>query len=69
MWNDPIVEETRKHRDEYAALFNYDLKAMFLDLKGKEKQHRARVVSFDRADVLEKSRGEKKKESEQVLLP
>lgn len=28
MWNDPIVEETRKIRDEIAARFNYDVEAM-----------------------------------------
>lgn len=46
-WSDPIVEETRKYRDEYASSFNYNLKAMFLDLKEKEKRHIERVVSFD----------------------
>jgi len=46
-WNDPIVEETRKLRDEYASSFNYNLKAMFLDLKRKEERHITRVVSFD----------------------
>jgi len=28
MWNDPIVEETRKIRDELAAKFNYDVQAL-----------------------------------------
>jgi hypothetical protein len=28
MWNDPIVEETRKIRDELAARFNYDVQAL-----------------------------------------
>lgn len=28
MWNDPIVEETRKIRDEIAARFNYDVQAL-----------------------------------------
>lgn len=28
MWNDPIVEETRKLRDEIAARFNYDVEAL-----------------------------------------
>lgn len=28
MWNDPIVEETRKSRDEIAARFNYDVGAL-----------------------------------------
>ena len=28
MWNDPVVEETRKIRDEIAARFNYDVEAL-----------------------------------------
>lgn len=28
MWNDPIVEETRRIRDELAARFNYDVRAL-----------------------------------------
>ena len=32
MYNDPIVEQTRKLRDEYAARFNYDLDAICQDL-------------------------------------
>ncbi len=38
MTQDPIVEEVRKRRDEYARQFNYDLRAMFLDLKEKQEQ-------------------------------
>ena len=33
MWRDTIVDETRKARDEYAARFNYDLEAIYRDLK------------------------------------
>ena len=33
MWNDPIVEETRRLRDEYASKFNYNIHAMVEDLK------------------------------------
>ena len=36
MRNDEIVEEVRKVRDEYAALFNYDLEAIFKDIKQQE---------------------------------
>jgi hypothetical protein len=36
--NDPIVEEIRKIRDEHAARFNYDLDAIFLDIKESEKE-------------------------------
>ena len=33
MWIDPIVEETRRIRDEHARQFNYDLTAICADLK------------------------------------
>ena len=36
--NDPIVDEVRRIRDEYAARFNYDLDLMFLDIKKREKE-------------------------------
>ena len=46
MWTDTIVEETRKARDEYAAKFNYDLDAMYEDLKNREQQNKERLVSL-----------------------
>jgi hypothetical protein len=46
MWNDPIVEETRRLRDEYAAQFDYDLEALVRDLKEQERQGGREVVSF-----------------------
>ena len=46
MWKDPIVEEIRKHRDEYASKFNYDLKAMFQDLQEREQQSGRMVVTL-----------------------
>ncbi len=39
MWKDPIIEELHQIRQEYAKEFNYDLKAMFEDLKAKERQN------------------------------
>ena len=36
--NDPIVEEVRRVRDAHAARFNYDLDAIFRDIKEREKQ-------------------------------
>lgn len=36
--NDPIVDEVRKVRDAHAASFNYDLRAIFLDIKRREKE-------------------------------
>lgn len=39
---DPIVEEVRRHRAEYAAQFDFDLRAMCEDLR---KQSAARGVT------------------------
>lgn len=36
--NDPIVDEVRRVRDAHAARFNYDLDAIFRDLKKREKE-------------------------------
>ena len=46
MWKDPIVEEVRKARQEHAAKFGYDLKAIYDDLKATEKLGRHKVVSL-----------------------
>jgi hypothetical protein len=43
-WQDPIVEEVRKARDAYAKRFNYDLDAIYRDLKAKERQSKQQVV-------------------------
>lgn len=46
MWIDRIVEETRKTREEHAAKFNYDLEAIYCDLKQEAKQGGRKVVSL-----------------------
>ncbi len=46
MWNDPIVEEVRKFRDEHAARFNYDIDAIVQDLQELERASGIQVVSF-----------------------
>ena len=45
MRNDPIVDETRKVRDDLAAKFNYDVKAL-------GQYYRSREESEDRKAVL-----------------
>lgn len=44
MWNDPIVEETRAIREVYLKKFDYDLGAVFADLKAKEHSHPERMT-------------------------
>ncbi len=46
MWNDEIVEEVRKYRETYAAKFNFNLQAMYEDLKKAEKKSKHKKVSF-----------------------
>lgn len=46
MKDDPIVEEVRRARQEYAARFGYDLRAVAADLREREQQHPERLVSF-----------------------
>ena len=44
--SDPIVDEVRRIRDAHAAKFNYDLKAIFRDIKEQEKLSGRTYVSF-----------------------
>lgn len=46
MWNDEIVEETRQVRDRYAVKFNYDLDAIYRDLKKQEEQNPEKFTSL-----------------------
>jgi hypothetical protein len=46
MMHDPVVEEVRKARDEYAKQFNYDLDAICRDLREKQEKSKNKVVSF-----------------------
>ena len=46
MWKDEIVEEVRRAREEYAARFNYDLEAIYQDIKKQEQQSAQKIVSL-----------------------
>ena len=41
---DPIVDEVRRVREEYAARFHYDLAAISKDLREKQEQSGRKVV-------------------------
>ncbi len=43
---DPIIEEVRRARQEYAQRFGYDLRAVAADLRTREQRHPERLVSF-----------------------
>jgi hypothetical protein len=44
--NDPIVEEVRQVRAEHAERFNYDLKAIFADLRKQQEASGREFVTF-----------------------
>jgi hypothetical protein len=44
--NDPIVEEIRQVREAHAAKFDYDLRAIFQDLKRQEVESGRRFSSY-----------------------
>ena len=44
MRSDPIVDETRKVRDDLAAKFNYDVKALGQYYRSREKSEDRKVV-------------------------
>jgi hypothetical protein len=46
MSSDPLVDEVRAIREAYAKRFNYDLKAIYRDLKRQERKSGRKIVSF-----------------------
>ncbi|MGH7961335.1 MAG: hypothetical protein ACRERD_05855 [Candidatus Binatia bacterium] len=59
MEQDPILEELHRVRDEYAARFNYDLQAIYWDLKAREE--RGEFVAVYRAPRPPRVKGAPKK--------
>jgi hypothetical protein len=45
-WIDPIVAEVRKVREAHAAAFNYDVQAIYRDLKAKESASGRNYVRY-----------------------
>lgn len=46
MYKNEILDEIHKYRDEYAQSFEYDLRAIFNDLKQKQETHKDRLVKL-----------------------
>ena len=46
MWRDPIVEEVRAIRDAYAKKFNYDIEAIYRNLKEQEAKSDREFISL-----------------------
>lgn len=46
MWKDPIVEEVRRLRDQYAAQLGYDINLIFQDIQKRQALAGKKMVSF-----------------------
>jgi hypothetical protein len=45
MWEDPIVSDVRRAREELASRFNFDVKAIFADMRARQAALGTRLVS------------------------
>jgi hypothetical protein len=59
MEKDPILEELHRVREKYAARFNYNLQAMYRDLK--EREERGEFVVVHRSPRQRRVKAVKKK--------
>jgi hypothetical protein len=59
MWTDPIVEKIHKIRQEHAAKFGYDLRAIVRDYQKRQKRGGKRVIALVNNDALVVSGGER----------
>jgi hypothetical protein len=52
MYQDPIVEEIHRIREEYSRSFNHNLKALFADLQKQQAESGRKVVNLSRKPGL-----------------
>jgi predicted PolB exonuclease-like 3'-5' exonuclease len=52
MYQDAILEEIHRIREEYSRSFNHDLKAIFADLQKQQAESGREVVSLSRKRSL-----------------
>ncbi len=45
MWEDPIVSEVRRAREELSARFDFDVRAIFADIRSRQAALGRRLVS------------------------
>lgn len=46
MWQDPIIEETRNLRKQYAEKFNNNIEAIFEKIRKRQEKSKHKRVSF-----------------------
>ena len=65
MWEDPIVAEVRRVKEELAARFGFDVAAMFADLRKGQAEHGDRLVRLDESKANSNGPGEPPSRSNQ----
>ena len=51
MWKDPIVQEVRREREKLAERFNFDVDAIFADLRKRQSELGERLVRAKMRDA------------------
>lgn len=54
MWEDPIVKEVRRIREELSAQFNFDVSAIFADIRKKQTKVGSRLVRRGKEKIGER---------------
>jgi len=54
MWKDPIVEETRKLREQYASKHNHDIDAIFEDIQQRQAKSDKKCCHFRHVSQLKR---------------
>ena len=57
MWQDPIVNETRRLREQYADKFHHDADEMFKDIQNRQQQSGRKLVSFPARKPVHRQHG------------
>jgi len=50
-WNDEIVDEVRRVREEHAEKFNYDISAICADIRRQQAASGRKVVSLEQKEI------------------
>jgi hypothetical protein len=54
-WNDEIVDEVRRVRNEYAEKFNYDISAICADIRQKQAASKHKIVAVNEQEVKDEN--------------
>ncbi len=54
-WEDPIVADVRRTREELSAKFDFDLSAIFADIRARQSRAEGRLVKPKRNREAEQS--------------